>query len=155
MHLGTEFEMPRMDWSCRRDGHVDTRKVVKDSVLLLEELLDWFSSLGLVSKAVLIAFRRREVYVNEGFQVFVQTRKVIFAFLVVRDEPLLSFQQALTLLLQGLTLCQLMVDAGKHQFLLVIICVLGLQFHEFFDRYQGELLIGMATMKTWISTWSR
>lgn len=59
--------MSWIDWSFRREGHVDTGKVVEDSILLFEELLDWFSSLNLVSEAPTVACQKGDVYVDEGF----------------------------------------------------------------------------------------
>lgn len=69
-------------------------------------------------------------YVNELFQIVIQTGQVILPSLVVGNQFLFPLQKFLSLLLQCLALGSFVIDAGHHQCVVIIVCVFGVLGEE-------------------------
>jgi len=72
-------------------------------------------------------------YIDESLQFFVQIRELVFPLLVICDEAILLLQQGLSLLLQCLPLCVLMVDTGSHESIFVVLGMLRTVGQELLD----------------------
>lgn len=82
-----------------------------------------------------------KTYIDKLFQVLVQIGQVVLSPLVVVDELLLALEELLAALLQDLALLALVLDARKHAFVVVGVCVFGAQGEEFFDGDERQLLV--------------
>lgn len=85
-----------------------------------------------------------KTYVDELFKILVQIGQVILAALVIGDQLLLPLQELLSLLLQRLALGAFVVDPCDHQFVLVILGVVGKLRKKVLGRDERELLILVA-----------
>lgn len=94
-------------------------------------------------------------YVNELLKIVVKIRQIILSPLVVRNELLLPLQQLLSLILQPLSFCPLVVYPRKHERVFVIVRVIGELGEEVLFGGEGELLVLVAFENVSIRTFRR
>lgn len=83
-------------------------------------------------------------YINKLLEILIKVREIILAPLVVRNELLLALQQLLALLLESLALRTFVLNACKHESVLIVVGTVGELFEEVFDGDERELLICVA-----------
>lgn len=74
-------------------------------------------------------------YVNKLLQIIVQVSQILLSALVVGNELLLALEELLTLVLESLPDLSLVVDARKHERVLVVFGVFGELGEEFVHGY--------------------
>ena len=80
-------------------------------------------------------------YVDEPLEIFVKVGQIILALLVLGDELSLTLQEFLSLLLEGLALGSLVVDARHHEGVFVRFGMLRMLGKEFFNWNERELRV--------------
>ena len=61
----------------------------------------------------------KKTHINKRLEILIQACEIFFPFLVVRNQALLFFQQALPRLLESFAFGELVVDAREHDAFLV------------------------------------
>lgn len=83
-------------------------------------------------------------HVNKLLEVLVEVRQIVPPLLVLGNQLLLALLQLQPLLLERLALDPLLVDARRHQGVLVGVGVLGVGGEKLVDGDEGEGLVGVA-----------